>query len=93
MPRLLVRDLTQLATPAAGTTPRRGAELGRVEVIEDAFVLCSGDRVEATGRMRDLPPLAGELEELDGRGLCAVPGLVDCHTHPAWGGDRVDEFS
>jgi imidazolonepropionase len=34
----------------------------------------------------------GELEELDGRGLCAVPGLVDCHTHACFAGDRVDEF-
>ena len=62
-------------------------------MIEDAFVLCAGDRIEAVGRMRDLPKLDEEIEELDGRGLCAVPGLVDCHTHPAWGGDRVDEFS
>jgi imidazolonepropionase len=43
--------------------------------------------------MRDLGSLDGAVEELDGRGLCAVPGLVDCHTHPAWGGDRVEEFS
>src|SRR2546430_15146519 len=32
------------------------------------------------------------VEELDGRGLCAVPGLVDCHTHACFAGDRVDEF-
>ena len=43
--------------------------------------------------MRDLPRSTASVEELDGRGLCAVPGLVDCHTHPAWGGDRVEEFS
>src|SRR5689334_109466 len=44
--------------------------------------------------MRDLRLTdAGDAEELDGRGQCAIPGLVDCHTHPAWGGDRVEEFS
>jgi imidazolonepropionase len=95
--RLLVRDLAQLATPApTGDVPRRGSELGAVEVLEDAFVLCSKGRIEAVGRMRDLGALGDgpdDAEELDGTGLCAVPGLVDCHTHPAWGGDRVDEFS
>ena len=37
--------------------------------------------------------LAPEVEELDGRGLCAIPGLVDCHTHACFAGDRVEEFS
>ncbi len=43
--------------------------------------------------MRDLRSIDGEVEELDGRGLCAIPGLVDCHTHACFAGDRVDEFS
>jgi imidazolonepropionase len=43
--------------------------------------------------MRDLGPLDGEVEELDGRGLCAIPGLVDCHTHACFAGDRVEEFT
>src|SRR5207237_7298908 len=30
---------------------------------------------------------------LDARGLCAVPGLVDCHTHACFLGDRVAEFA
>ena len=62
-------------------------------MIEDAYVLCAGDRIEAVGRMRDLATPAGDLVELDGSGRCAVPGLVDCHTHAAFGGDRVEEFS
>jgi imidazolonepropionase len=93
VPRLLIRDLAQLATPAAGPAPLRGASLGAVDVIEDAYVLCAGDTIEAVGRMRELEPLDGDVVELDASGRCAIPGLVDCHTHPAFGGDRVDEFS
>jgi imidazolonepropionase len=92
-PRLLVRDLAQLATPAGRGAPLRGDALAAVDVLEDAFVLCAAGRIEAVGRMRDLRPVSGELVEVDGAGLSAVPGLVDCHMHPAFGGDRVEEFS
>jgi imidazolonepropionase len=91
--RLLVRDLAQVASPAGGWAPLRGSDLGDVDVVEDAFVLIREGSIESVGRMRDLAPPGGEVEELDGRGLSAIPGLVDCHTHPAWGGDRVEEFS
>jgi imidazolonepropionase len=91
--QLLVRDLAQLVTPAGADAPLRGRALGEVDVVEDAYVLCDGGRIAAAGRMRDLAPLDGEVEELDGRGLCALPGLVDCHTHACFAGDRVDEFA
>jgi imidazolonepropionase len=91
--RLLVRDLAQLATPAGSGAPLRGAALGDVTVLDDAYVFCEGDTIASVGRMVDLPAMDGDVEELDGRGLCAVPGLVDCHTHPAFGGDRVAEFA
>jgi imidazolonepropionase len=91
--RLLVRDLAQLATPHGDGAPLRGAALADVDVVEGAYVLCAGDTIESVGRMSDLPALDGVVEELDGRGLCAIPGLIDCHTHPCFGGDRVDEFA
>jgi imidazolonepropionase len=91
--RLLVRDLVQLATPAGTAAPLRGRALGEVDVVEDAYVLCAGGSIEAVGRMRDLPRLEGEIEEVDGRGLCAIPGLVDCHTHACFAGDRLEEFA
>jgi imidazolonepropionase len=90
--RLLVRDLAQLATPAGIVAPLRGADLGRIDLLEDAYVLCENGRIASAGRMRDLPPL-GEVVEVDGRGKCAIPGLVDCHTHACFAGDRVEEFS
>jgi imidazolonepropionase len=91
--RLLIRDLAQLATPAGRGAPLRGRALADVEVVEDAYVQCERGSIVACGRMQDLGSLADDVEELDGRGLCAIPGLVDCHTHPAFGGDRVDEFA
>jgi imidazolonepropionase len=92
-PRLLIRDLEQLATPRGRSAPLRGGALGDVDVVERAYVLCDGDRIGAVGSMRELEPLDGEVEELDGRGLCAIPGLVDCHTHACFAGDRVEEFA
>ena len=93
MTGLLIRDLAQVATPAGSAGPLRGAVLRDVRVVENAFVLCRDGRVAAVGPMTDLPPDVGGLKEIDGRGLSAIPGLVDCHTHACFGGDRVNEFS
>lgn len=93
MSRLLIRDLAQLATPVGREAPLRGRALGEVDVLEDVFVLCADGVIEAVGQMRDLRVRGDDVEELDGRGLCAIPGLVDCHTHLAFAGDRVEEFA
>jgi imidazolonepropionase len=90
--RLLLRDLEQAVSPAGAGAPLRGGELGRVAIVERAYVLCEDGRISSVGRMRDLEPLAGDVEELDGSGLCALPGLVDCHTHACFAGDRANEF-
>jgi imidazolonepropionase len=91
--RLLVRDLEQVATPGGSAALLRGEALREIEVIPQAYVLCEDGRIAATGSMRDLQRMDGEVLELDGRGLSAIPGLVDCHTHACFAGDRVEEFS
>ena len=91
--RLLIRDLVQAATPAGADAPLRGSALGEIDVVEDAYVLCLDGRIEEVGRMRDLPTVPNDVEEVDGRGMVAIPGLVDCHTHACFAGDRVEEFS
>jgi imidazolonepropionase len=90
--RLLVRDLAQVVTLTGTEAPLRGADLGRLEVLEHAYILCENRRIAAVGRMADLGALDGDVEELDGRGLSALPGLVDCHTHACFAGDRAYEF-
>jgi imidazolonepropionase len=90
---LLVRDLAQLVTPTARAIPARGKALAEVTVVERAFVLCEDGRISACGPMSELGALGSDVEELDGSGLCAIPGLVDCHTHACFLGDRVEEFA
>ena len=81
-------------SPAGSGAPLRGAALREIEVTpRTRYVLCEDGRIAAAGRMRDLRPLGSDVEELDGRGLSAIPGLVDCHTHACFAGDRVEEFS
>jgi imidazolonepropionase len=94
MPALLVRDLRQVVSPAGGHAPLRGSALGELRVLEDAYVLCVDGLVAAVGPMEELDrsALPGELVEVDGRGRVAVPGLVDCHTHVCFAGDRAAEF-
>jgi imidazolonepropionase len=91
---LLLRDLAQVATPAGDGGPLRGRALREVAVHERAYVLIADDgTITSVGAMRDLPRIGSGVDDLDGSGLSAIPGLVDCHTHPAFGGDRVHEFA
>ena len=45
------------------------------------------------GALADLPPAFADLPRIDARGALATPGLVDCHTHLVYGGQRANEFA
>jgi imidazolonepropionase len=93
MASLLVRDLAQVVSPAGSGAPLRGPDLGRLEIVEDAYVLCRDGQIAAVGPMRELGAVEDDdLVEVDGRGRSAIPGLVDCHTHACFAGDRAAEF-
>ncbi len=59
--------------------------------IEDAAVAVTDGRIAWVGPRADMPTVdAAEVEPLDGRWV--TPGLIDCHTHLVFGGDRSGEF-
>ena len=91
---LLIHDLDAAVTPV-GTGPLRGRDFGELRVYSPASIAVSGDRIVAIGPpdevLREIPAGA-EFESVDGRNQVALPGLVDCHTHPAFLGDRAAEF-
>ncbi|MDH7799089.1 MULTISPECIES: imidazolonepropionase [unclassified Beijerinckia] len=64
-------------------------ELG---VIENAAIAAKDGKIAYVGAAADLPTGWDAVEQvkLDGRWI--TPGLVDCHTHLVFGGDRAHEF-
>jgi imidazolonepropionase len=63
-------------------------------LIEQGAIAMHHGRIAWLGRVNDLPDapnlLADVVESLDGALL--TPGLIDCHTHLVFGGDRAQEF-
>nr|WP_315235460.1 imidazolonepropionase [uncultured Albidiferax sp.] len=45
------------------------------------------------GELAALPAAFAHLSRIDARGALATPGLVDCHTHLVYGGQRANEFA
>ena len=69
---------------------------GRSEygLIENAAIAVTGKRISWLGSMDDLPVDArlNTPEVVDVKGQCITPGLIDCHTHLIFGGNRAREF-
>ncbi|MDE2278591.1 MAG: imidazolonepropionase [Xanthomonadaceae bacterium] len=61
-------------------------------LIEDGALACAGGRIAWIGPMRELPPDASATHVEDLGGALVTPGLVDCHTHLVFGGNRAHEF-
>jgi imidazolonepropionase len=63
-------------------------------LIENAVLVVDGDTLAWVGPRAALP--TGWLERStvvhDAAGALITPGLIDCHTHLVYGGDRANEF-
>lgn len=59
-------------------------------LVEGGTVVIEGDRIVWAGPGAAAPPAGGEAIDLGGR--LVTPGLVDCHTHLLFAGDRAREF-
>lgn len=83
----LLRNIGTLAT----CRPEGGQ--GDIHAISRAALAWEDDRIVWVGVEADLPARLGGVAARDAGGRLVVPGLVDCHTHLAFGGWRADEFA
>lgn len=63
-----------------------------IHTCSDAALVWENDTVLWAGPQHALPAAFKQADTLDAQGMLVIPGLVDCHTHLAFGGWRTDEF-
>lgn len=64
---------------------------GRYNIIADGAIGVRGEQIVWVGSRQEAAGLQAERITDLGGGI-VTPGLVDCHTHLVFGGDRSDEF-
>jgi imidazolonepropionase len=68
-----------------GLTPSYG-------MIPDAALVVDGETIAWVGPQSELPAEYKSASSEDLRGRVVTPGLIDCHTHLVFGGNRAQEF-
>lgn len=82
----VLRDIGTLLTCASA-----GGQ-DAVHPIPDAALAWEGETIRWVGPAAQLPAEFAPWETRDAGGALVIPGLVDCHTHLAFGGWRAEEF-
>ncbi|WP_138431190.1 imidazolonepropionase [Fodinibius saliphilus] len=67
-------------------------EQGDIHYIKDAAIIWEGESIKWVGKQSVLPVKYSGEKVHDAQGRMVIPGLVDCHTHLAFGGWRPNEF-
>ena len=86
---MLITDIGTL--PIVPPGPVAGDRMRDVQVIRDAALLIEGVRIAWFGRAADAPATSGP--RVSAGGGTVIPGLIDCHTHIPFAGERCGEFA
>jgi imidazolonepropionase len=62
-------------------------------LIDNGAIAAGGGRILYAGAETEMPSaFFAAPEQIDCEGRLVTPGLIDCHTHIVFGGDRADEW-
>lgn len=75
--------------------PRRGATQGELGIVADGALAIRNGLIVAVGPTDEVLAShgTGDVPTLDAGGHCVLPGLVECHSHPLFAGERHHEYA
>ena len=89
----LWRNARLLTLAADGGEPRAGStDRAVLREIDDGVVACRDGVIVFAGPREQAPTTLDAAEVIDCAGRLITPGLIDCHTHLVYAGNRAAEF-
>jgi imidazolonepropionase len=61
-------------------------------LVEDGLIAANAGKIVYAGPAREAPTGLAARQSIDCEGRWITPGLIDCHTHLVYGGNRAEEF-
>jgi imidazolonepropionase len=92
-------DAACVVTVRDSGTSRRGVGQGEMDTISHASVIIRDGIIRAVGptatvmTAETLAEWGAAEVTIDASGKTVLPGLIDCHSHPLFGGHRHDEYA
>ncbi len=94
MASLLLYNIGSLATPRSENASRlSGLAMGNIHTEQNAAIFIENGVITRIGASSELEKEANVAERFDAKGMAALPGFVDSHTHTVFGGNRANEFA
>ena len=89
---LILKNASQIVTCANNSQPKRGVQMRDAGIIHNGTMVIDKGEILAVGETATLLSDYASDNVVDVSGRCIIPGLVDCHTHVPYAGNRYDEF-
>lgn len=73
--------------------PRAGKDQGELDLIENGGIIIRNGKIVAVDKNEALSEwLSEDIETIDATGKTVLPGLIECHSHPIFSGNRHWEY-
>ncbi|MFX1481980.1 MAG: imidazolonepropionase [Promethearchaeota archaeon] len=96
-PDVLLTNIGQIATLSGNNEkPKTGEQMSDLSIIEDGAIAIKDGKILAIGTTKEVLAQISEdptLPIIEFPGMLAIPGLIDSHTHLAFGGSRENDFA
>jgi imidazolonepropionase len=91
---ITIAHAASLARVTDAKRPRAGRAQGELNIIHDGALAIRGGVIVAVGGSQEVLRAYGDdAPVLDASGKTVLPGLVECHSHPIFAGDRHWEYA